>query len=272
MKRNETTINNGNENKKLSKIKFQKLYDNFNTWEKRKNEKIEKMKKKKEEEELKLLKNPKINKDEKFNINPKNYDIIERLYVQDIKKRKDNKEILIKIYTPTFKPEIYTKRYYSNIILQKSRNKSSYPESFTHRYNYEYNDIEEINDEDREEEEYYVNKTSNISRKFIKEKKNYYDEDEFNKKKRSINTSKKNKSQKRRRIKTNVEFEFEEEIKSPKKKSKKSKIKKNNKNDNQNEVKIQLKLRDLLFKNKKPLIRKKNKSVDNRKVKAFTLD
>jgi hypothetical protein len=93
---------------------------NFDQWEKKKKEKIEKLQKQKEEEELKtIMENPQTNREEnlKYNLNPKNYSITERLYVEDIKKRKDKQEVLSKIYTPTFTPEIHINRE----ILMKGR-------------------------------------------------------------------------------------------------------------------------------------------------------
>ena len=79
----------GQNPKKFNEEEFQKLMKNFDNWEKKRKDKIEKLKKEKEEE-LKLIKVPETNKEEnlKFNTNPKKYDIVERLYIQDITKKR----------------------------------------------------------------------------------------------------------------------------------------------------------------------------------------
>ena len=93
----------------------------------KKKQKIENMRKQAEEKELKKITNhPKINKGAnikyKNKINPKNYSAVERLYTQDLIKRKEKKQILTKIYTPTFKPNLYAKKIMINRTNQNQRN------------------------------------------------------------------------------------------------------------------------------------------------------
>ena len=75
--------------------------------------KLENLRKLKEEKELKSVTYyPETNKEKnsKFKLNPKNYTAVERLYTQDLIKRKEKKQILTKIYTPSFKPKLYTNK------------------------------------------------------------------------------------------------------------------------------------------------------------------
>jgi spore germination protein YaaH len=81
------------------------------------------MRKQKQEKELKKVTYyPKINKESnlRFKVNPKKYSTIERLYTQDLIKRKEKKQILTKIYTPTFKPQIYTNKNVFNKNNQRN--------------------------------------------------------------------------------------------------------------------------------------------------------
>ena len=52
--------------------------------------------------------------------------MLERLYVNDIKKRKEKQEFLIQIYTPTFTPQIYTKEIKCKKNKQSSLDKNYY--------------------------------------------------------------------------------------------------------------------------------------------------
>ena len=54
-------------------------------------------------------------------------------------------------------------------------------------------------------------------------------------------------------------------------KGKKKKLKKNNVNNNNNGNDIEIKLRDLLFKNKRPIGASRNRSVERRKKVTFTI-
>ena len=88
--------------KKFDPIKFNEYLKSVNDHENKKKQKIENMRKQAEEKELKKITNhPKINKGAnikyKNKINPKNYSAVERLYTQDLIKRKEKKQILTKI-------------------------------------------------------------------------------------------------------------------------------------------------------------------------------
>lgn len=49
--------------------------------------------------------------------------VLDRLYTQDIKKRREKKQILTKIYTPTFTPFLYYKEEMKRKLEKKSRTK-----------------------------------------------------------------------------------------------------------------------------------------------------
>ena len=121
MKKSMTTYSNKINKRKFDPVKFNEYLKGIDDYENKKKEKIENMRKQKEEKELKKeTYHPKINKDLKYKVNPKNYSTIERLYTQDLIKRKEKKQILTKIYTPSFKPKIYTNKYNTNRINQKN--------------------------------------------------------------------------------------------------------------------------------------------------------
>ena len=108
-------------NKKFTDPKFQKKLESFKEWEKRRKERLAKLEKEKREREDKLMKDPQVNKEAnlKFNLNPKNYTAVERLYTQDRIKREEKKIALTKIYTPTFRPTLYTNKYNLGRVVQQ---------------------------------------------------------------------------------------------------------------------------------------------------------
>ena len=94
IKKTITTYNNKLNNRKFDSNKFQEYLKGVYDYEQRKQEKIENMRKQKQEKELKKVTYyPKINKESnlKFKVNPKKYSTIERLYTQDLIKRKEKK-------------------------------------------------------------------------------------------------------------------------------------------------------------------------------------
>ena len=215
------------------------------------------MKKEQIENELKLLKNPKINKNAnlKFNINPKNLTTVERLYDQDIKKRKDNKVILTKIYTPSFHPTIYTKRDLIQIAPQNESSKKTENLLRTSQ-------MKKQKDEEEEEEEIKIDRDmDSYQARKIRTKKNHKHKKKDDHDNALTNRPKKKKSKK---VKKN---------KSAEKKRHKMKIQDEDKdsdddeNENKNaddieEEKIELTLRNRLFRNMKPI---RSNSVGQRK-------
>ena len=142
-----STISNNLIKKKFDPIKFNEYLKSVNDKENKKNKKIENMRKQAEEKELKKITNhPKINKGAnikyKIKINPKNYSAVERLYNQDLIKRKEKKQILTKIYTPTFKPNIYIKKIK---VKKTNQNKKNFKMNVNKR--------KEINEEDDNSED-----------------------------------------------------------------------------------------------------------------------
>ena len=256
--------------KKFNEEEFQQLMKNFDEWDKKKKEKIEKLKKEKEEEELKLLKDPEINKEEnlKFNTNPKNYNIIERLYDQDIKKRKDKKLILTKIYTPPFKPQIHIDKNVLNKALERSRNNNKF-RLIKRYYHTDENTLDDEvyvedsqdNDNDNEDEENEENEEN-------EEKDDSEEEsDIYNNMKRG-NYSEGNK--KNRKVKIIKNFITEEESYEEDEANKKDKNNNKNANKEKNNIIIEFRLRNLLFRKKKPV--RRNKSKKKKKRVGFNLD
>ena len=104
--------------------------------------------------------------------------ILGRLYTKDLEKRKQNKQILTKIYTPTFTPFLYSKDVKK---YKKPENNNNRAQSQTNRnryHNYKnYNTIDENHDEennyddneDNSENEYEEKKKKKV--KLIKIKK-----------------------------------------------------------------------------------------------------
>ena len=106
-----------------------KLYD----WEAKRKEKINNKRKNKEKDMENNTKNiPTINKKSySIKVNLNNNQIIDRLYKADIEKRKENKEILTKVYTPSFQPLISKNKSPSKI---NSKNKSVKNKENTNNY------------------------------------------------------------------------------------------------------------------------------------------
>ena len=246
-------------NRKFNENDFKKQMDSFNDWEKKKKAKLERLKKEKEERERKLMKEPETNKEAnlRFNTNPKNFTAVERLYTQDLKKRKDKKVILTKIYTPTFQPTIYTRRENFGKYLQQN-NRTEYNNRLRNSNAKRNNYIEEDEDDDDND-----NNDLYESRK-IKTQRYRHDDDEDGNNEYTSNTNKKNKkgrknlSVKKKKIKIKVSDDEDEDENEDGEQKKETKIPKKVMNKN-----IENKLRDMLFKNRKPI--KKSNSVGKRK-------
>ena len=258
MKKTVTTYSNIS-NRKFNKNDFKRQMDSFNDWEKKKKAKLERLKKEKEERESKLMKEPKTNKNInlKFNTNPKNFTAVERLYTQDLKKRQDKKVILAKIYTPSFQPTIYTRRENFGKYLQQN-NRTEYNHRLNNSNSKRNNGIEEDEDDDD-------NDNNNLyeSRK-IKTQRYLQDDDEDSDNDYTSNNNKKNKkgrknlSMKKKKIKIKLSNDEDEDENEDGEQSRETKIPKKVVNKN-----IENKLRDMLFKNRKPI--KKSNSVGKRK-------
>ena len=169
LKKSMTTYTNKLAKKKFDPVKFNEYLKGVNDYENRKKEKIEHMKKQEEEKELKKITyHPKINKESnlKFKVNPKNYSTVERLYTQDLMKRKEKKQILSKIYAPTFKPKLYTNKHVINKTNQRNQNIKT--EIYESENNLIFEDNEEIEEKNNFEEE---ERRNNSVKKRVKEKK-----------------------------------------------------------------------------------------------------
>ena len=147
-------------NKKFDSVKFNEYLKTLNEYENKKKKKLENLRKQEAEKELRKITNfPKINKSTKYAIKPnqKNYSTIERLYTQDIIKRKEKKQILTKIYTPSFKPYIYANNFLKGKLNQRNQNIRT--EINEDENNYLFEDDEDTNDEISEEENKRRNKS-----------------------------------------------------------------------------------------------------------------
>ena len=105
--------------RKFNEEEFQKQLKHFNDWENKKNEKIKKMKMDLEKKELKNYNKKNLH----YNKHLSNYDqikVIERLYKEDIKKRKEKKQTLLKVYECSFQPNLY---YGSNNTNKNNQNR-----------------------------------------------------------------------------------------------------------------------------------------------------
>ena len=263
MKKAITTYPN-NSNKKFNENKFKKQLDSFNDWEKKKKEHIKRLETELREKELNTLKSPQVNTEAnlKFNLNPKNYSAVERLYTQDLMKREEKKMALTKIYTPTFRPRLYTNKYNLGKILQQNNTKVDKKIRIIKKKKRvdDYDDDEE----QEEDEDNYENKRFKTLKNYNEREREDDDEDESDEDK--YNTKKKNKkgrknlSVQKKKIKKKPKISESEE--SDEEESDGNKIINNTKKIDG--AKVEIKLRDLLFKNRKPLVRKNN-SVGKRK-------
>ena len=113
--------------RKFNEIEFKKQMENFKEWEMKKKSKNAKIERRKIENETKLFKNPKINTQSnlKLNTNPKNYTAVERLLYPRFNKKKRKKIALTKVYTPTFKPKLYTTKQNLGKIMHQIHNNRS---------------------------------------------------------------------------------------------------------------------------------------------------
>ena len=251
-------------NKKFNPEEFNKRLESFKEWENKRKERIKQLEKEQREKEKKLLKNPQINTETnlKFNTNPKNYTAVERLYTQDLIKREERKIALTKIYTPTFRPTLYTNKYNLGRIIQQNNNTKTENKLKINK------NLFEENEEDEEEEEniYYQQKKYKTLKNFDdNDEENENDEDEEEEKNKykkvKIKKGRKNLSVKKKKKKAKI-IEDEEESEDD-----------GEENDNNNKIQkyknidrkeVGNKLRDLLFKNRKPITRTNN-SVGRRK-------
>ena len=157
--------------KKFNEEEFQKQLKSFELWEKKRNEKIENLKKKKVQKELDSVNNKKNIHYNKKMPNDKLPSVLERLYTKDIEKRRQNKQILTKIYTPSFTPFLYSKgdhKKYNKKPENQNRNQSA-----KNRYNHykNYNTIDENNDNensDNNEENHSDNDYEKKKKKKVK--------------------------------------------------------------------------------------------------------
>jgi hypothetical protein len=227
--------------------------NNFKDWERKKKEKIEKLKKEQEEKELKLLKDPITNKkaNMKFNTNPKNFTAVERLYEQDIKKRKDNKVLLTKIYTPTFKPTIYTKGDMYGIMAQQQQQQQGNRNDGRLRAQMKRNNPDE---EEEINEELYESKRLKTNRNKRKEKKDDFDNQYTYNPKKKDKKGRRNKSVEKKKVKAKTILDFDNEEDDDEDKDSSEEETKNLKVPTLEDApQIEMTLRDRLFKKKKPI-------------------
>ena len=169
LKKSMTTYTNKLTKRKFDPVKFNEYLKGVEDYENMKKEKIKYMKKQEEEKELrKITYHPKINKESnlKFKVNPKNYSTVERLYTQDLIKRKEKKQILTKVYTPTFKPKLYTNKHLINKANQRTQNVKT--EIYDSENNFIIEENEDIDDKNNFEEENI--RRNNSVKKRMKEK------------------------------------------------------------------------------------------------------
>ena len=157
---------NGDKNRKRSVDEtINKLYE----WDIKRKEKIIKEIKKKEKEKTKdihLQKKPKINKNSIKIVENKNQkELINRLYKDDVVKRREKKEYLSQLYTPTFHP-IVSKKKNIRVSPIKKRNKNNRNDYHTQ------NENQVTNDNFLNENEHYL--TTNLLEKMYDEEDDNY--------------------------------------------------------------------------------------------------
>ena len=289
MKKAVTTYPNMN-NRKFNPGGFQKQLQSFYDWDKKKKAHLKRLEEEKLEREKKLLKNPQINTEAnlKFNTNPKNYDAVERLYNQDRQKREEKKIALTKIYTPTFKPKLYSNKHNLGKTLQQNNNtkaekkikikvkknlKTVYKEEDEENEN-ENNYLNDDNDNSKDNSK--DNNKGNININLAKKNKTFNNFNEKEKKDRKGGNKKKEKekenktinkknskqrtnlSQKKKTITWKLTDDENGESSEEEEKKKERKVKFTDKNS------IENRFRELLFKKMKPITRRNN-SVGRRK-------
>lgn len=206
-------------------------------WKKkeRKKERIEKLKQDKIKKEIETVNNKKnIHYHKKLSAK-KLPSFIERIYTKDLEKRKEKKQILMKIYTPSFTPFLYTKGNITTLKKKQPNEKQQY-ENLISNYS---KSIEENNEENKPYNETEINYKDN------------YNEEKINR----VRTI-----QKSPKVKKRVKFNMEENIQPF-----------NNDNNevieeivqNHNRVEVENAYRNKLFNRGK----RRNKSAENRKKK-----
>ena len=233
--------------RKFNKKEFEKKLESFNQWEKRKKERIEKIQKEKEEKKMNNKKKNNIHNKKKIP-SSKLPDIIERLYNIDITKRKQNHTILVKVYTPTFTPCIFTKkgrtRRPPNRNDKNEMNNSMVQRSRYHNKNSD--DDDEDDDDDDDDDNNYRHYNNNYNTIHENNYNNIYDnlyedvdDDSYE-------------GKNKHHMKTNSQRQFKKvEIISPKKKNKKNKkIHSDNEDGESERVVIENAFRNRLFKHK----------------------
>ena len=129
--------------RKFDEEKFKKELEFFKQCEQRKKEKIEKLKQDKIKKEIESINNKKNIHYRKKLPQKKLPDFLERIYTRDLEKRKEKKQILTKIYTPSFTPFLYTKGNITTLKKKQPNEKQQYNNLMT---NYT-KTIEEPNEE-----------------------------------------------------------------------------------------------------------------------------
>jgi hypothetical protein len=146
----------------------------------KKKEKIQNLKKKKEQKEIDSVNNDKNIHYKKKIPNDQLPSVLERLYTKDLEKRRQNKQILTKIYTPSFTPFLYSKgepkkfqkrpeqiRNQSATNRNRYNNYKNYNNTIDENHNDEDNDYDDENDSENE----YEGKKKKKKGKLIKIKK-----------------------------------------------------------------------------------------------------
>ena len=159
--------------KKYNEAEFKKELEFFAQCEKRKKERIEKLKQDKINKEKESINKKNIHYHKKLP-NKKLPSFLDRIYTKDIKKRQEKKQILTKIYTPSFKPFLYTKGNINTIKKRKPLNKHNNNLIKNYSQPFDGNNEENIKDN---ESKYILNKQVKFN---INENNENFDEVEEN--------------------------------------------------------------------------------------------
>ena len=139
----------------------------FKEWEKKRNQKIEKKKKDNLKKELDTIKKNNIHRNKKMSAE-KMPSMLDRLYTNDIKKRKEKQLLLTQIYTPSFTPFIYTKNNNTKRNINSKKNEKTYKHASLDKNVYNKTYLEHENNED--EDDYNEKKDEDEDNNYFYEK------------------------------------------------------------------------------------------------------
>jgi len=163
--------------KKFNEKDFNKVLEGFKDWENKKKEKIKKKQLEKNNKEQKNYNKQNIHHNKHLSMDEKTK-VIERLYNEDIKRRKEKQLTILKIYELPFKPQVSypntffchngflssqarRRNLYNNNIANTKNNKNMTINNKNNNNKIKYNSINENEEEEGDAEENYLRNNDN---------------------------------------------------------------------------------------------------------------